>query len=211
MEDWILGVILALFIIVPCWLAILRSKETKRQVEAWSELARQTGMTYTPRYLPGVHGEYRGRYLSIALITSGDVDHEYMIYQNASIQVNVQNSACFALSIQGKRVLDYIEPASDFSSGSLDFDRHFHAIGVPHGYVQAALQRIVRSEACLLKWIMRNFPSIELNGETLTFSQNGELTSVNDQLALLDLLCDLAELTEKMGSNIVKYSEAGKE
>ena len=211
MEDWILGVILALFIIVPCWLAILRRKETKRQVEAWSKLARQTGMTYTSGYLPSVHGEYRGRYLSIALITSGDVDHQYMIYQNASIQLNVQNSAGFTLSIQGKRVLDYIDPNPDVSSRSLDFDRHFHAMGMPHGYVQAAIERIVQSEACLLKWIMRNFPSIELKGETLTFSQNGELTSVNDQLALLDLLCDLAELTEKMGRYIVKYSEAGKE
>jgi hypothetical protein len=211
MQDWTIGVTLALFVIVPCWLAMLRRKETKRQADAWSELARHTGMTYSPGYPPSVHGEYRGHNLSIALITYGDLDRESIIYQNASISLSVQNSACCSLSIQGKSILDYIGQPSEVSSGNLDFDSRFTARGSPCEYVQEAVELIARREPRLLKWILWHLPSINLKGDTLSLSQNSELTNVDDQLALLDLACDLTELTEKMGGSEAKCSEGGKE
>lgn len=53
----------------------------------------------------------------------------------------------------------------------------------------------------------RKFPSVELTGEHLTCEQNGELTNVDDQISLLNLLCDMAELAEEMGSDNVKQSD----
>lgn len=122
MEDLIIGVLLALFLIIPCWLALSRRDEVQKQVDVWPE----------------------------------------------------------------------------FPSANQDFDRHFSVIGSPHQYVQEAVDLIVRSDQHLLAWIMRSFPSIELKGENLFCSQNSELTNSDDQMALLTLLCDLAELTEKM-------------
>lgn len=47
---------------------------------------------------------------------------------------------------------------------------------------------------------MRNFPTFELKDESLICRQNGELTSTEDQVALLNLLCDLVDLAERGGS-----------
>jgi hypothetical protein len=215
MEDWIIGLILALFVIVPCWLAILRGKETQRQVEAWPELAQRTGLTYTPAtkpqkwwdssvYPPNVHGEYRGRYLSLDSITMDRGRIDIPVYQNTSISLNVENYAPCSLSIQAKNALDYIRKPIELPSGNLDFDRCFTVTGSPREYVLAAADRIIHSDPRLFAWIMQKFPSIELKGENLVCDQNGELTNVDDQIALLNLLCDLAELAENLGSNQVK-------
>ena len=206
MEDWALGVLLALFVIVPCWLVFSRRQEIQRQVDTWREWARQTGLTYTPRYPTGLHGEYRGRSIAVTLIS----DSDRMDPPITSISLNFPNRANFSLSIQAKSLRDYLSTAAQLSSGNLEFDRRFRATGSPCEYLQAAVDRIVRSDAHLLRWIMRNFPSIELKGETLGFYQNSELTKVDDQLGLLDLLCDLAELTEKMGSSDIKEGEGEK-
>ena len=46
MDDWIIGVILALFIIIPCWLALARRREVQRQVNACPELAKRAGQVW---------------------------------------------------------------------------------------------------------------------------------------------------------------------
>ena len=207
MKDWIIGVILTLFVIVPCWLALLRRQDVRRQVNAWPELARRTGLTFDPNIfniplrnyrLPGLRGEYRNRSLTVKLITSGDLDSDNpIILQNTSISLNVENSAGLSLSIQAKGFRDYICKVKQVPSGNLGFDRRFSATGSPREYVQAVVDRIVQSDPHLLAWMMRSSPSMELKGDHLTCSQNGELTNVDDQIAFLDLLCNIAELAEK--------------
>lgn len=208
MEDWIIGAVLALFVIIPCWLALARRRETIRQVEAWLELSQRTGLTCTPGYPRSVRGEYRGRSLQLALFTFGDPDHDAPVFQNTSIRLDVQNCARFSLSIQAKSVLDYTDKQMAASSGILDFDRHYKIMGSPRAYMQGVVDLIVQSEPHLLEWMMRKFPSIELTGEHLICEQNSELTNVDDQIALLNLLCDMAELAEKTGRDNVKQSEA---
>jgi hypothetical protein len=90
--------------------------------------------------------------------------------------------------------------STEISSGNLGFDRRFSVTGSPHEYLQGAVDLIVQSDPHLFAWILRNFPSVELKGERLVCDQNAELTNVDDQIALLNLLCDMAELAEKMGS-----------
>ena len=202
MEDWITGVILALFIIILCWLALSRRQEVQKQINAWPELALRTGMTYTPGY--SVHGEYRGRCLSLIF------DRE-LIGSTTRISLDVLNSFRCSLFIQAKSVLDYIRKNAEVSSGNQEFDRHFSVTGSPRQYAQGAVNLIVHSDSHLLAWIMQKSPSVELKGEHLGCDQNGELTNVDDQLALLNLLCDLAELAEEMESDDVKLSGVGRE
>lgn len=219
MEDWIIGVLLVLFLIIPPWLALSRRKELQKQVDAWPKLSQRTGLAYTPAtmtqkwwdssvYPPSVRGEYRGRFLSMAQISS-NTDSSFP-YQNATISLNVRNGAHFSLSIQAKKVLAYIHKTVEVRSGDTDFDRRFSAIGSPCEYVLGAADLIIRSDPRLLAWIMRSFPSIELKGENLFCSQNSELTNLDDQIALLNLLCDLAELAEKMGRDNGDHDEATK-
>lgn len=201
MKDWIIGVIFALFIIIPCWLALARRSEAIRQVDAWSELAQHTGLIYTPAnnlYPPSVHGEYRGRSLSINLFIYGDRDKTFaLIYQNTSIALEVENHPGLSLSIQARR--DRVRKSNnmEFSSGSQDFDRLFSVTGSPREFIQKAVDLVVQSNPRLLTWIMRSLPSIELKEGKFVYDQNGELSNVDDQIALLDLLCNMAELAEK--------------
>ena len=211
MDDWIIGVILALFVIIPCWLALARRKEVQRQVEGWSELTQRTGLIYAPGYPLSVRGEYRGRYLSITLITFGDTDNGFPLCQNTRITLNVRNSDCLSISIQAQKLKDYIRRFTGNSNENFNFDKRFSIRGSPHEYLQKAVDLIVRSGPRLPARALRNYPSIELKGDTLICNQNGELTNVDDQLALLNLLCDLAELAEKMGNNEVEYAELRRE
>ena len=119
---------------------------------------------------------------------------------NTIISIDLQNRVSMSLSIQAKKALDYMFKITDCPSGNPDFDRGFSVIGSPHAYVQGALDRVVRSEPRLLAWILRSFPTIELKKDSVVCSQSRELTNVDDQISLLDLLCDLAELTEGMRS-----------
>jgi hypothetical protein len=221
MEDWIIGVILALFIIVPCWLALARRKELQKQVETWPELAQRTGVAFNPNvfnspfreyYRPGLRGEYRGHSLAVDLFIYGDADRmDAFIYQNTSISLDVENRGLFSFSIHAERVRDDTHEMLGISSENPDFDRHYSITGSPREYVQGAVDLIGGSEPQLLTWILRNSPFIELKGDHLVCDQNGELTNVDNQLALLNLLCDLAELAEEMGSDHVEYAEIGRE
>ena len=216
MADWVISLILALFIIVACWLALARRQEVQRQVNAWPALAQRTGLTLDsnifniPKALyhyPGLRGSYRGHSLTVKLMG----DSERIAPPNTSISLPMQNCACCSLSIQSKTFHDYIHGITEFPSGNLDFDRRFSSKGAPPEYLQRAVDRIVRSDPGLLAWVLRNFPSIELKGDSLICSQNGVLTNVDDQKALLNLLCDLAELAEEMKRDNVKLNGVGRE
>lgn len=213
MENWIIGVLLALFLIVPCWLALSRRKEIQKQVDCWPELAQRTGLTFDPNifnipkglyHYPGLRGEYRDHSLTVKLFG----DSERNDPPNTFITIELQNRASFSLSIQAMRVLDYVNKTTEFPSANQDFYSRFSVIGLPREYVQGVVDLIAKCDPHLLAWIMRSFPSIELKSQNLVCSQNGELTNVDDQRALLNLLCDLAELAEKMGSDNADHDEA---
>lgn len=84
------------------------------------------------------------------------------------------------------------------SSEKQKFDRCFSIDGAPREYLQRAVDLICRSEPGLLAWMIHYRPSIELKGENIYCWQNGEFTDLNSQIALLNLLCDLADLAECM-------------
>lgn len=126
-RDWIIGLLLALFVIVPCWLGFLRAKSIQKQIKAWAELAQQTGLNYSPGLSPIIHGEYRGCSLSIFDLNPGD----HITYQFATISIRVRNSAHYSLFIRAKKILDRITPNTEVNSGKPDFDRCFVATGLP--------------------------------------------------------------------------------
>lgn len=215
MEDWILGLTLALFIIIPCWMALSRQRDVERQVQAWMELAQRSGLTFDSNifnaparvvHSPGVHGQYRNRPVSITLlgVYERDVPAYYLLPPHTSISIQLKNCARVSLCIQAKTFHEYMQGITEVHSGNLGFDGHFNVKSSPYEYVQSAIDLMLRNDTNLLSWILQHFPSIELREENLTCRQNGELTSVDDQLALLNLLCDLAELAEQIASKAEK-------
>lgn len=216
MEDWIIGIILALFVVVPCWLALARRRQIQLQVDAWPEVARRTGLSFDPNifnipkplyHYPGLRGEYRGHSLSVKLFA----DSERNEAPNTITSIDTQNYASFSLCVQAKSPLEYIHQITRFPSENPDFDRRFSVIGSPDEYVQGAVDLVVRSEPRLLAWILRSFPTIELKRDSLICRQHREFTNVDDQIALLDLLCDIADLAERMGSGNIIYNQAAGE
>jgi hypothetical protein len=220
MEDSIIGtlcgVTIALLVIGALWLALRRRRELEKQVKAWPELARRTGLTYSPASgsqqgrsahlnRPSVRGKYRGHYVSVDLVTRGNPEEPmWHVYQNTSIGVHVDNRASFWLSIRPKMGLSKQHTSNDVSSGNRDFDRCVSVEGWPRKYRQMAARLIVHRYPRLMGWLMHNDPCIDLRGALLVCWQNGEVTEVEDQIALLDLLCDLAELAEGMGIKVIQ-------
>jgi len=191
-EDWIIGMTLALIIIISSWLALSRRKQVEKKVEAWSELAQRTGLTYGPGY--SVRGEYRSRVLRQTL------ESEVIGPPWTLISLNVKNNTGFSLAIQVMRIFNHGSQIPEISSGNPDFNNRFRVTGLPWEFVRASGDLIVHSDPHLLAWMMRIDCSIKLDGENLLWSQNSELTDVDDQFALLNLLCDIAELAERMGN-----------
>jgi hypothetical protein len=199
--------------------------------EAWSALAQQAGLSFIPasksmfgNYGPAsVRGQYRGRNISIKKVFEVlefpfgkyDDDDIYLVF--TQISFSVTNPANFSLSV-GENVWRP-KPVVEgwIASGDKEFDRYFALKGWPREFLQKSVNLIMPRKSLLLQRPPRTIqlttnplgstswrrPSIELKGSELVCRQHGVLTDVHKQIALLNLLCDMAELAEGMGSKII--------
>lgn len=214
--------LLLAFIVHQLWLEL--QKRPQRFHQAWSELARQTGLTFDPGskassiFRPGrepqVTGRYRGRFLTLTK------DYEYIdTYSGGGVTavftriwVSVANPAGLSLELRDKSILDRVFKKRAVATVEEGLHWPFVATGLPAAFVQRAqaliLQRrdiLVRRPAGVIKltdhpfsWTPWRRPSIKMKGPDLVFRMSGVLAVVQTQIALIDLLCDLAELTEEM-------------
>jgi hypothetical protein len=179
--------------------------------EMWSELADRTGLTYEPGYEDvdnsfrgplgdpmRVWGDYRGRYIYMgrAAHSAGD---DYPSVVNTIIRLDVQNSALFSLDIHQKGWLRKLTGSGKLSGWGEDLDQRLSIAGQPQEFLQSASELIGSADPSLKTWMIDYHPPIRLAQSHLT-CELGKLTDIDIQSALLDLLCDLAELAEKMGS-----------
>jgi len=179
--------------------------------EMWSELANRTGLTYEPGYedvdylFQGplgdpmrVWGDYRGRYIHMGRVAYS-VGDDYPSVVNTKIRLDVQNSALVSLDIHQKGWLRKLIGSGKLSGWGEDLDQHLSIAGQPQEFLQSASELIGRADPSLKTWMIDYHPPIRLAQSHLT-CELGKLTDIHIQTALLDLLCDLAELAEKMGS-----------
>jgi hypothetical protein len=223
MQDWTAGLVFVLIISTACIAGYLRKKADRNNemllVQVLSELAKQTGLTYIPAsgsvFLrtyssPSVEGNYRGRqiFLRQSLI---DSDHpEVPLKTHTTIWVD--NEAHFRLAIKKMGVFERVSETRDFSSGNEYFDRHFRVKGEPREFVQRAIWFVGSAESHILAWMKQSDASIELHGSDLVVWQNIVPADLSVQNNFLNLLCDLAELTEDMcddpGRQVAKAGRA---
>ena len=185
--------------------------------EMWSELANRSGLTYEPGYedvdsvFQGplgdpmrVWGDYRGRYIYMGRVAYGSRDgysvgDDYPSVVNTKIRLDVQNSALVSLDIHQKGWLRKLIGSGKLSGWGEDLDQRLSIAGQPQEFLQSASELIGRADPSLKTWMIDYHPPIRLAQSHLT-CELGKLTDIHIQTALLDLLCDLAELAEKMRS-----------
>ena len=194
--------------------------------ETWSELAWQSGLSFVPGVrsifgnygTPSVCGEYRGRHISLSKV----VKHRYGGWSDLGaipvvytvISLPVANPANFWLYIGAIRSVPEKYGKVLVATGDKQFDRHFAVGGVPREFVQGAVGLMMPRRILLLRRPQGTIqltdnplrattwrrPNIQLRGPELVCRRSGVLTRVDTEIAFLDLLCDLAELAEEMGS-----------
>jgi hypothetical protein len=188
----------------------------------WSELARQTGLTYVPSkqsflsfISPRLFGNYRGRYVSMTLeVEGGSGEYDVpTVFTKTTLQVI--NHAHLSLDIRDRRSLLRRAGKNDIRSGNDELDRRFQARGTPSEFVQRTidlpdLQNILLSDesqsrimktAYALSWVSYSRPTIALKDWDLVCRVQGVRTAVYAHTAMLNMLCDLAELAEQAVSD----------
>jgi hypothetical protein len=176
--------------------------------KSWPDLARAAGLTYEPddhslwgdRY-PALRGEYRGRFLMMGFARAG---YSYSISSleasvptdNPRFSLAVKNPANIRFTMQPKGFFVRASRIEAVTNGDEDFDSLFVIKGEPGDYVKSAVQWIIASGSRTLNCLRQNVSSIELNGSYLVCAQ-GRALAIENQIALFNLLCNLAELAEK--------------
>ncbi len=196
-----------------------RGCRRERLGEVWSQLAAHTGLAFNGVDLdlggssqsPGLSGLYRGRQVSV----SKDVEYHDayeggipVAYTRMRLSVKSHSGCC--LKFGGRSFLARIFGANRASSGSSEFDRRYLVSGAPAAFLGRAFQLLVTGAGLFekpdglimrtddaLSWVLWSSPSILLDGYELTCTQSGVPTDIPHQVALLNLLCDLAELAEQ--------------
>jgi hypothetical protein len=227
--KWVISLGIVVFM-VACIMFFIdganQLQQRKRVAAAWSELAEKTGLelerdhSYIFENL-SLSGFYRGRRVSISTVCKEQAYGEGSItrvFTHMSLEVN-NTGGCF-LTMRGRPFLNKIFKLGGEISGNVNFDRRFRFGGQPGDFLQKAQQIIIQHPILLrkpdgiilspaLNW--RSLPSIQLQGSHLICLQSGVPMHVLGQVSILNLLCDLAELAEKMESGDVKHSEVMRE
>ena len=219
-----LWIVVAL-LLFGAWFWFIESDERTRakELEAiWSRLALQIGLTYVASkrsFLsltsPRVFGEYRGRFVSITLeIEDGSSEYDTArVFTKITLQVI--NRTYVSLEIKEKGLLTRRAGKREILSGNNEFDRRFRVIGIPPEFAQRVLRLpdlqsiLLRDEsqnkmmktAFALSWASSSRPTLTLKDWDLVCLVHGVLTVVDAQIALLNMLCDLADLAEQSGSD----------
>ena len=212
----VFGLILAL-LSLP--LIEIRRKQIRQMADTCSELARKTGLNYIAPVmsLPGIlfsfrwtfrnaaaQGLYRSRGTSLSMTGSGGGwSGEYAEnppVQYCVVELEVRNSTGFKLTISPRWILSRLFDRSDAITGDKRFDQRLIIQGKPLDFLEQVSGFIRLTNPSLLAWMIEEQPRISLRGPKLSCKQ-GLMKNLDDQIAVLNFLCDLADFTERNGSN----------
>ncbi len=198
------------------------SYQERKLVDAWTELARVTGLTFqikgkslTGNLIdPGLEGMYRGRRLSITRkieYTSYDSEGGSSRTVYTVITLQLTNLADCSLSVQGKGILGKLFKKVKPISGDEEFDTRMDVLGSPDDFVQRAARRLAQDKSLLLAgsnetamlasspfpWLKWMIPVIKLQGPELEYRQQGIIKEAQVQIRYLNLLCTIADIVER--------------
>ena len=227
-SDWL--IYLLGILVFGGWIWLGRTYEGNQETKLekiWSELARETGLAYIPgkgsflsTSYPKVQGEYRGVSIFMEYVVEGGGGEYDAPAGFTKSKLLVKNHGRFSLEINSNWILPRRFRKHDVFSGNHEFDRHFQVKGTPQEFVHrathlAGLQELLLSDKSQSKilenpypfsWSGYSRPSIKLDGLDLICTIRGVYKLMSIQTDMLNLLWDLAQLTEQMGQAYVSTS-----
>lgn len=185
--------VLAVIVVI----AYLRYQARRR---AWSELAARTGLTLEPAGFLGlsqrVTGAYRGRALTLDTFTRGSGKNSTAYTR---IVAPVNNAASLRLALYEQGLLSEIGKllgAQDIQTGDPELDRRFIVKGQPEDVVV----RLLTLGGLDVKLLQARSLNLRLDGDQLRWEKRHVESDVDYLQSLFDLLSDLAEAVERVGS-----------
>jgi hypothetical protein len=207
----LLGLGLTSGMISLAWLDDRADRLSKQH--AWSQLAEQTGLTYTAgRILMGqgvyVSGTYRGRLLTLSTRRQGKGQ-----IQSTRIDLHVDNPAGARLRMRGpfeRGVVEVDTVTSDLfgttQARPFGNDRRFFIRSHPlHLATTLVGTRPLWDELLALEPLT----NIELEEQTLSFERLGVLHDASTLNQLFDLLSDIADVLERQAASLLDQSSSG--
>ncbi len=224
-DAGIFCLLLLIIIAMTVALAVSRHRRAA-DAQLWSEFASQIGFEHpaiddSPWLGPVVKfpvaGVYRGRRVSLSERVEWEAGGGHDDYGSTKrtftdVSVDVTNPRHYQLGIRQRWSLGRLfRVAGKAGTGEIErLDRYFGIRGEPEAFVQAVIQSLgpgsilvspssaePRNTQRNMRWeVILRLQSIQLRGSKVTSVQSGLPTSITGQVAVLNLLCDLAELVE---------------
>lgn len=219
-RSWVATIGILLFSAVVIMLtARFNYYRHKRLTEIWAEVARVTGLELKQGrvYLvgrsiaPSLSGIYHNHRVSISKVIEHIGDYEGTIPAVFTrVLLELSNSDARLLDVHSK--LFSLFKLKGIASANQYFDMHFQYKGHPANFIQEAAQWMAQHPALwerpdgvimltdsLLSFTNWTSPSIHLENSKLTYLQSGVVSNIPEQVNILNLLSDLAELVEESG------------
>ena len=192
-----LQVLILVVLVVVAVIAFLRYQTRRR---AWSELAMRTGLTLESAGFLGlsqrVTGAYRGRALTLDTFTRRSGEHSTTYTR---IVVPVNNASSLRLTLYEQGLLSEIGKllgAQDIQTGDPELDRRFIIKGQP----EDVIVRLLTSGGLYDKLLQARSLNLRVEGGQVRFEKRNIESDVDYLQSLFDLLSDLAEAVERVGS-----------
>jgi hypothetical protein len=204
-------------------LRMAQRDHTRKLDQAWSRLASNTGLSFSPSREgffqdqgSNVFGNYRGHPVSLTQVYECSGDDVYasgdcILYTKIVLKIinamnaslSVRKGGFLSKGIQGM-LGGWYDPSGTPGLGNL------YVQGAPSKFVENAIHVLMRHKRILLEppavanlvtdeplWKWQQ-PWITLRGSDLVCQHFGMLKNIDDEIAFLDVMSELAELTEEM-------------
>jgi hypothetical protein len=190
----------ALFLVALVVIAVIVFLRYQARRRAWGELAMRTGLTCEPAGFLGlsqrVTGAYRGRALTLDTFTRRSGEHSTTYTR---IVVPVNNASSLRLELYEQGLLSEIGKllgAQDIQTGDQELDRRFIIKGQP----EDAIVRLLTSGGLYDKLLQARSLNLRVDGGQVRWEKRNVESDVDYLQSLFDLLSDLAEAVERVGS-----------
>ena len=176
----------------------------RKQREAWEELARRFGLTFTPGVIifdgPTVNGVYHGRQVSMENVQRGGSKNKSTY---TLIHFEVNNPVGLSLSLRENNLIN--RTASVFGGhkielGDTDFDQRFILKGHPEPALVELLSSISLRQALLRGPALH----VDLERQSLNYERSGLETDSTRLELLFNLLNSLADGIDRPGVQSIR-------
>lgn len=179
-----------------------------KKKDAWKELADSLGMDYEDQDIrkgmlsAKVSGEYRGRFLLLNTIRSGN--ELQTLY--TQIQVPVNNPQGNSLSLTQRNIFTEIVKRLGVpykSTGDEEFDKRFAVVANP----DSLIRNLLGSSYLRQKLLRTHKLDVQLVEENLKFRVRGFVRNAETMRELFDLINEFAERVDKTSTVGVSFSQ----